>query len=111
MFETSCTGNNDNEGSNIAIESGNSTRVAVYDNMSAQIEITGLDNETTEKIKQGITVEQCLMIEAGTRGQSSSQIRFRERSKRITAYMFGRVYGLEQEVHFDWITQKALAMG
>ena len=104
MFETSCTGNNDNEGSNIAIESGNSTRVAVYDNMSAQIEITGLDNETTEKIKQA-------GIEAGTRGQSSSQIRFRERSKRITAYMFGRVYGLEQEVHFDWITQKALAMG
>ncbi len=68
--------------------------------MSAQVEITGLDIKTTEKIKQivGVTVEQCRMIEAETRGQSSSQIWFHERSKRITASMFGRVLNRREKI-------------
>ncbi len=89
----SSTRNNDDEDSNIEREGGSSTRVYVFDNMSAQVGITGLDIETTEQIKQtvGVTVEQCHMIEAEKRDQSSSQISFHERSQRITASMFGRV--------------------
>ena len=55
MFETSCTRNNNDQDSNIVRESGNSTRLDIFDNMSAQIEITGLDNKTTilnDNIKQ-----------------------------------------------------------
>ena len=113
VFETSCNRKNDQESCNEKqITSSNTTGVDLFVNMSTEIDTVQLDIATKDKIKQvvAVSLEQCQFIEAQTRGLSSSNIWFHERSKRVTASIFGRIMNRREQIFpasiIDTITKR-----
>lgn len=80
--------------------SSNATEVNLFANMATGIETVGFDMAIKENIEKdvGVSLEQSQFIEAQTRGQSSSNIWFFERSKRVTASIFERVMNRREKI-------------
>ena len=90
-----------------------SMEVNIFANMSTESESSELDFETLEKIELavGVSLEQCKLIEAQTRGQSSNNIWYFERSRRITASIFGRIMNRREHVFPKSIIDKIVKRG
>ena len=101
FFETSC--NKKNNGVAVIGPSASNTLVRpdIFSSMLSEIDLSNLFVELASEIesKVGLSIQEARYIESETRAQSQSQIWHFERSRRLTASIFGHVLNRRQSIY------------